>query len=186
MRGVADMPDTVVVVDCGRADPGSPSMPLVHAADVMLVLARAGADALAHLVRRVEQIGHWAPQPVLLLVGKGHSVAEVSRELGLTPLGRVPEDPRGAAVLSGHRAVVRWDRVGPSRSLLGQFAEDIAHRLADRRPEPPPQPPRGRPQRPSRGAGRERAAGSARAAGRGIPKVPAKVLPLRDREGRAS
>lgn len=152
VRGVADMPDTVVIVDCGRADPGSPTMPLVRGADVMLVLTRAAAGDLAHLVRRLEQIGSWSPRPVLLLVGKGHSAAAVTRELGVSPLGRVPEDSRGAAVLSGQRAVVRWDRAGPSRSLLGQFAENIAARLAAPYAELP-QPARRGLRRASRGSG---------------------------------
>ncbi|MGQ0575505.1 MAG: MinD/ParA family ATP-binding protein [Pseudonocardia sp.] len=201
VRGVADMPDTVVIVDCGRADPGSPTMPLVRGADVMLVLTRAGAADLAHLVRRLEQIGGWSPHPVLLLVGKGHSAAAVTRELGVTPLGRVPEDSRGAAVLSGQRALVRWDRAGPSRSLLGQFAEDIVARLAAPYPEPP-RPARRQLRRASRGSGlgpHGPADGrpgrvvdphnpdpNPRTPGPRIPDDPAAVLPLRDREGRAS
>ncbi|MHA6631114.1 chromosome partitioning protein [Pseudonocardia sichuanensis] len=199
VRGVADLPDTVVIVDCGRVDPGSPAMPLVRAADVMLVLTRAGAGDLAHLVRRLEQIGHWSPHPVLLLVGKGHSGAAVTRELGVTPLGRVPEDVRGAAVLSGQRAVVRWVRAGPSRSLLGQFAQEIAARLADPHPQPPPAA-QGRLRRAWRRAG---PSPTGPADGRPepgtdchvpdprnprsrIPDVAAAVLPLRGRQGRAS
>ncbi|NIH83735.1 hypothetical protein FHX45_000628 [Amycolatopsis granulosa] len=80
-----------------------------------------------------------ARTPVLLLVGPGYSEAEVARELGVPPLGRVPHDPRGAAVLCGRPATSRW---GPSRSALGRFAEKVAGELASRghlaTPEPPP------------------------------------------------
>lgn len=182
LRGVADLPDTAVIVDCGRVDPGSPTLPLVRGADKMLVLTRARADDLAHLVRRLDEIGRWSPHPVLLLAGKGHSTAAVTRELGICPLGRVPDDTRGAAVLSGQRAVLRWDRSGPSRSLLGQFAEETAARLATPHPEPPQQGRR-RTRRTLRRTGpspADRAADrSGLGVGRGVPDEPA-PRPLRD------
>lgn len=126
LRTAADEPSAVVVVDCGRVDAGSPAMPAVRAADVAVVLTRSGADNLAHLARRMPEIGAWSRRPFLLLAGRGHSIAEVSRELGVTPLGRVPDDPRGAEVLSGRGSRLRWHRIGPSRSPLGQAAHDIA------------------------------------------------------------
>ena len=95
------MPDVILIVDCGRMDSGSPAMPIVRSADAMILLTNAHADDLAHLPRRLPTIGRWSPHPVMLLVGEGYSSAEVARELGVPPLGRVPDDPRGAAVLRG-------------------------------------------------------------------------------------
>ncbi|OJY48113.1 chromosome partitioning protein [Pseudonocardia sp. 73-21] len=132
LRAAAAHPGAVQLVDCGRVDEGSPVMPLLRSADVMVVLTGAGADDLAHLARRIPEIGAWSRDPVLLLTGGGHSIAAVARELGVTPLARVPHDPRGAAVLTGHHSVLRWHRSGPGRSVLGQSAREIADALAAR------------------------------------------------------
>ncbi|GHE80945.1 hypothetical protein GCM10017786_09020 [Amycolatopsis deserti] len=139
LRQVAAQPDVVVIADCGRVDPGSPGLPIARSSNAIVLLSRAHADDLAHLPRRLPTVARWSPNPVLLLVGPGYSEAEVARELGVPPLGRVPHDPRGAAVLCGRPATSRW---GPSRSALGRFAEKVAGELASRghpaTPEPPP------------------------------------------------
>ncbi len=126
LRIAADHPGAVVVVDCGRVDTGSPALPALRAADVTVVLTRSGADDLAHLARRMAEIGGWSRRPVLLLAGRGHSIGVVSRGLGVTPLGRVPDDPSGAGVLRGGTGKLRWHRHGPGRSLLGQAAHEVA------------------------------------------------------------
>lgn len=136
LLAAAAHPGAVVVADCGRVDPGSPVMPLLRSADVMVLLTGAHADELAHLARRIPEVGAWSRHPVLLLAGAGHSIASVARELGVAPLARVPFDPRGAAVLSGRRSVLRWHHSGPGRSLLGQSAREIADLLAPRAPAP--------------------------------------------------
>jgi hypothetical protein len=126
LRTAADHPGAVVVVDCGRVDTDSPALPALRAADVTVVLTRSAADDLAHLARRMPEIGGWSRKPVLLLAGRGHSIAIVARELGVTPLGRVPDDPVGAGVLRGGTGKLRWHRQGPSRSLIGQAAHEVA------------------------------------------------------------
>jgi len=136
LLAAAAHPGAVVVADCGRVDPGSPVMPLLRSADVMVLLTGAHADQLAHLARRIPEIGAWSRHPVLLLAGPGHSIDAVARELGVAPLARVPFDPRGAAVLSGRRSVLRWHHSGPGRSPLGQCARQIADLLAPREPVP--------------------------------------------------
>lgn len=117
--------DAVVITDCGRVDPTSVVVPIVGSADVMLLLSRAGADDLAHLASRLTAVARWSPRPALLLVGEGYSSAEVSRELGVPVMGRIPEDPRGAAVLRGRYR----GRGGPSRTALGRSAATIAATL---------------------------------------------------------
>ncbi|PPK63362.1 chromosome partitioning protein [Actinokineospora auranticolor] len=139
LRAAAEQPDAVVVVDCGRLDPGSPALPVVRACDAVVLLTGAGADDLAHLPRRLPVISRWSPHPVLLLVGDGYSTAEVARELGVPPWGRVPHDPTGAAVLRGQRGGSRWRRTGPERSALGRFALQLATELATRHETPAPQ-----------------------------------------------
>ncbi|WP_300015847.1 chromosome partitioning protein [Pseudonocardia sp.] len=140
LLAAAEHPGAVLVADCGRVEPESPAMPLLRSADVLVLLSGAHADDLAHLARRVPEIGAWSRRPVLLLADRdahrGHSIAAVARELGVAPLARVPFDPRGAAVLSGRRSTLRWHHSGPGRSLLGQSAREIAELLAPRGPDP--------------------------------------------------
>lgn len=126
----SEAPETVVIADCGRIDPATPAMPIVRAADAMVLLTRAHADDLAHLARRLPAVGRWSTRPVLLLVGEGYSTTDVARELGVAPLAAVPEDPRGAAVLTGRPCGAWWRRGSPSRSGLGRAARQVAAALA--------------------------------------------------------
>lgn len=124
-RRAADIPGSAVIVDCGRVDTGSAAMPIVRSSDVMVVLTRAGASDLAHLARRLPEVGRWSPRPVLLLRGEGNSIDEVQCELGVPPLGRIPDDRHGAAVLCGRPAGSRWKRGEPTHSALGRFAHGV-------------------------------------------------------------
>ncbi|MGB6163294.1 MAG: chromosome partitioning protein [Pseudonocardiaceae bacterium] len=125
LRRAANAPQAVVIADCGRVDPATPVLPIVSSADVMLLLSRAHADDLAHLAARLSVVGRWSPRPGLLLVGEGHSTAEVYRELGVPAMGRIPEDRQGAAILCGRPG----GRGRPSRSALGHAASAVARSL---------------------------------------------------------
>lgn len=140
LRTAANTPDTVVIADCGRIDTGSAAMPIVRSADALILLSRAHADDLAHLARRLQSIGRWTPHPAMLLVGEGYSPAEVARELGVQPLGRVPHDPHGAAVLCGRPHSLRWGRSGPAHSALGQVAHKVAKVIIAQQAPPPAVP----------------------------------------------
>lgn len=143
LRAAANTPDTAVIVDCGRIDAGSAAIQIVRSADAMILLTRAHPDDLAHLARRLPTIGRWTPHPTMLLVGEGYSPAEVARELGVAPLGRVPDDPRGAALLCGRPSARRWGRSGPAHSMLGQVAHKVATVLVARQAPPPALPRQG-------------------------------------------
>ena len=137
LRTAASAPESVVIVDCGRIDARSAAIQFVRSADAMVLLTRAHADDLAHLARRLPAIGRWTAHPALLLVGDGYAPAEVARELGVLPLGRVPDDPRGAAVLCGRSISRPWGRSGPAHSALGQIAHKVAKvLLAEQTPAP--------------------------------------------------
>lgn len=123
LRAAADDPHVVMIVDCGRTDPDSPALPLIQAADAMLLLARAHDDELSHVAGKLRAVARWNPNPSLVLVGGAYSTAEVERELGISVFGRIPGDPKGAAVLCGrHRT-----GPGPHRSALGRAATRLAH-----------------------------------------------------------
>jgi hypothetical protein len=119
----------VVIADCGRVDPLSPVVPLVRSADAMVLISRAHADSLAHLVTRLATVGRWSRRPALVLAGPGYPDHVVERELGVPVMARIPEDRRGAAALSGRLA-----GRGPSRSRLGRTAARIAATLAAEQP----------------------------------------------------
>lgn len=129
IRSAAHEPGAVVIADCGRIDASSAAMGIVREADALVLLTRAHADNLAHLARRLPAAGRWTPRPVLLLVGDGYSTADVGRELGVMPLGRIPHDPRGAEVLCGLPSRSWWRRSQPSQSPLGRFAFKVATEL---------------------------------------------------------
>ena len=132
LRSAADGPGVVVVVDCGRVDPGSAATRLLRGADAMVVLARPRADELAHLVRRLPEFAQWARHTVLVVTGPGHASAEVARELGVAVLARLPHDTAGAQVLSGEGG---WSlplrRRRLDRSALGRAAGQLAADLID-------------------------------------------------------
>lgn len=129
LRAAADRPGVVVILDCGRVDPDSPTAALIRGADAMVVLARPQAEELAHLVRRLGEFGQWARHPVLVLTGPGYTDADVTRELGVAVHARLPHDPAGAAVWSGQRAVTRRGRRNAERSALGRAAGRLAKSL---------------------------------------------------------
>ncbi|MFY1632351.1 hypothetical protein ACN27F_03530 [Solwaraspora sp. WMMB335] len=126
-REVLAAPGRVVVADCGRSGPGSPVWPLLQLADVMVVLARANADDLAHLREHLGDLVGAAPGRLVVLLGAGgaYPAAEVAdvlathlgQELARDPkavsvLGPLPYDRQAAAVLDGDlTAGRRWRRL---------------------------------------------------------------------------
>ncbi|MFC5108996.1 MinD/ParA family ATP-binding protein [Kibdelosporangium philippinense] len=122
LRQAADHPGVAVLVDCGRADPDSSAMPIIRAADAMILVARPQDDALAHVAVKLHVVRQWSRKPCFVLVGDGHPTTEVSRVLGIPVLGRVPRDDKGAHVLSGRNR----SRHTPMRSALGHAASRIA------------------------------------------------------------
>ncbi|WP_159037126.1 P-loop NTPase family protein [Streptomyces specialis] len=140
LRRAVSRPGVVVIADCGRVDADSPALGVVRDADVMLLVAGAGDDALAHLAVMVRPAATWSPRPRLVLVGDGYPTGEVTQALGTTELGievaaRIPHDPAGAAAFAGKPAP-RW---GPARSRRGQATAELAARTArDALITPPP------------------------------------------------
>jgi hypothetical protein len=103
--------DRLVVVDVGRLGWESPALPLACAADVLLVVSRAGMDAVdAVQVRRDRLLGvpGMAASVRLVLAGQPpYPAQEIADTVGLPLVGVIPDDRRGAAVLAG-RARPGW------------------------------------------------------------------------------
>ncbi|MBV9143680.1 MAG: chromosome partitioning protein [Pseudonocardiales bacterium] len=121
LRAAADQDGMVVLADCGRVDPDSPALPIVRAADALVLLVHARDDELAHVATRLDTAARWTPKPCLVLVGNGYPTSEVARVLGVGVMGRIPHDPKGAAILSGTAHAGR----GLQRTPLGRAATRI-------------------------------------------------------------
>lgn len=121
-RRAADQPGTTVIADCGRVDPDSPALPVIRSADAMLLVARPHDDELAHVALKLHAAQRWSRKPCFVLVGDGYPTKEVCQVLSIPVMGRVPLDPKGAAVLCGQGN----GRPSPTRSALGRAAARIA------------------------------------------------------------
>ncbi|MFK0111642.1 hypothetical protein [Streptomyces sp. NPDC091217] len=128
LRWAADRAGTVVIADCGRIEPDSPALEVVREADIVLLLARARDDALSHVAMQWPTVARWSRRQCLVLVGDGYPTGEVARELEIEVMGRIPEDPKGAAALAGHYE----RRATPTRSPLGRALDRIADLAASR------------------------------------------------------
>lgn len=146
-QALAAVPEADVVADCGRLGPGAPTLPLLRHAAVLLLVARATVDSVAHARDRLAALAGrlgdgGVPGPALGLVlvtppreskAATEQVGEVLRAARLPAevVGTIAHDPKAARLLSG-----RWQgRLGGS--LLVRTARELAARLhagvADRR-----------------------------------------------------
>ncbi|MEU8346805.1 hypothetical protein SAMN05443665_10559 [Actinomadura meyerae] len=149
-RAFAGLAPVDVIADCGRLGAGGPLLDLLREADLVVLLTRATLEQVAHLRERVTaltaELRGGPPIGVLVLADPRDfrgSVAEVDRIIvrnrvpaadpgqgppppGVTVLGGLALDPKGAELLSG-----RWGgRL--DRSLLIRSAREVAADLTGR------------------------------------------------------
>jgi hypothetical protein len=151
-RAVLAAADRLVVADCGRLVPGSPVWPLLRLADVLLVLARARPDELAHLREHLAELVDAGAGRLLVLLAAGgvypaaevaevlstHVVQELARDRHtVTVLGPLPMDRRGAAVLGGDLLAGRRWRQLPLLHAYDQLWADLGPLLPIRPAVPP-------------------------------------------------
>jgi MinD-like ATPase involved in chromosome partitioning or flagellar assembly len=123
--------DLDVIVDCGRSIPGSPTAPLLAAADVVLVVARSTADQLYPTAHRVHALSteEGAGTVGVVLVGDGpHAAGEVAAQLKVEVLGVVADDPRTAGAFAGG-GTGRASRRAPLVRSVNVLVEGLAARL---------------------------------------------------------
>lgn len=140
-RAVLAAPGRTVVADCGRVVPGSPVWPLLRLAEVVLVVARARTDELAHVREHMgELVDVGAGRVVVLLAAGGVypavDVADmlcryVGEELARDPqsvavFGPLPHDRRAAAVLGGDLVAGRGWRRLPLLAAYTRLWTDLA------------------------------------------------------------
>ena len=138
-RAVLAAPGRTVVADCGRLAPGSPVWPLLRLAEVVLVVARARADELAHVREHLAELVDAGAGRVVVLLGAGglypaadvadvlsrHVAEELARDpRSVAVLGPLPHDRRAAAVLGGElEAGRRWRRLPLMAAYAGLWAD---------------------------------------------------------------
>lgn len=133
VRAAADGDNAVVLADCGQVSHASAALPIIGAADVMLLLARPRDDDLSHVAAKLHAASQWSRKPCLLLVGDGYPTGDVASVLGIQVMGRIPHDSRAAELLRG---AVR-SRRGPGRTRLGKAIPRIVALTAQHAQRPP-------------------------------------------------
>jgi MinD-like ATPase involved in chromosome partitioning or flagellar assembly len=129
-----ELADVDVLVDCGRVVPGTPVLPLLTAADAVVLCVRPSVEAYAHLRERLRwlsgplRIGEIGSIPVGIVLVTPVSDSGATRDLDrllqhdrlqVSVIGRVAEDRRAAQALAGH-----WSR-RLDRSLLIRSAREL-------------------------------------------------------------
>jgi len=136
------VPDADVFADCGRLGPGAPTLELIAHSSLLLLVARATVDQVAHLRDRIAVLsaalerGSFAGPPIgVVLVAdpdqRKRTVEQVSAllraaQLSADVVGVLANDPKGAALLAGEWGG-RLDK-----SLLIRSAREVALGLYQR------------------------------------------------------
>lgn len=125
-RTLSGLSEIDVVVDVGRLDPESPSLSLVDAAELVLLLATPTLDGADAAAVRLAETRDLRPRTQLVTVGDGpYSGDEVAQVLGIDHAGHLPFDPAGASLLWSST-----ERALSSRRPLLRSLATFARRLA--------------------------------------------------------
>ncbi|WTW93457.1 hypothetical protein OG216_08755 [Streptomycetaceae bacterium NBC_01309] len=114
----------VVVVDAGRLDPVGSSV--LGAADVLVLVARGGVDAMGHVAGRIEELQARVPIVDLVVVGPSpYEPVEVQAAFGIGRVHGWPWDPTGVrGLVEGRRG---WPRAALPKAARA-LAEDLCWR----------------------------------------------------------
>jgi cellulose biosynthesis protein BcsQ len=128
----------VLILDVGRLDPASPALPLLAEADLVLAVTRLSVEAVDALDLRMPALAQAAGgYERMRLVAVGDSPLATDRILtgsaqAMRVLATVPEDRRGADVLSGRaRPGHGWTRLPlprAARAAALRLRDDVAPR----------------------------------------------------------
>jgi len=123
---LAALPDTDVIADCGRLEPGSPVLELVDHAAILVLAARPTLEGVAHLRARIVAGLPDAPVGIVLTGERPYSAPEVEAAVGVKVIGVLPRDDRAAAMLNGEPG----SPTALNRSGLVRTARDVAVAIA--------------------------------------------------------
>jgi hypothetical protein len=111
-RILHDAPQRDVIADCGRVSVGSPTLPVLQAADVLVMLASDSVAQLAHLRERLfalgPLLGHTTRLCTVIVAPEKNRGTQADTQrllssagLQVPVLGVVADDPKGARMLAG-------------------------------------------------------------------------------------
>lgn len=125
-RTLTELSNVGVVIDVGRLDAGSLSLPLVGVAQHVVILCGPTLDGADAVAVRLAETADLRQRAHLVTVGDGpYPGEEVARVLGIDHAGHLPHDPAGASMLwSSTERALRSRR--PLLRSLGQLAARLA------------------------------------------------------------
>jgi len=142
---LAQDPDVVAVVDCGRLDPGSHTHRIVGAADIALLVARPTLDECDRLAKSLDALALRAEatntELGLVLSGPGFDRDQVEANMRMRVWAQLPHDRKGAGWLGGaagkrrHLASLALPKA--ARELGSELAAHHAHPALDTEPAAP-------------------------------------------------
>jgi MinD-like ATPase involved in chromosome partitioning or flagellar assembly len=159
-RIMQSAPQRDVIADCGRVTVGSPTLPVLQAANVLVMLARDSVEQLAHLRERLFALGPMlgpATRTCVVIVAPEKNRATMadtqrllaSAGLQVPVLGVLADDPKGARMLAGAEAgsAGRSTLVRSMRSIVpavyGLLGEASPRPASSGAPRPPVRRPQG-------------------------------------------
>ena len=121
------LPDHDVVADVGRLRPGSPAMPVVEEASLVLVVLRPRLEDIDAVAQRITALNERGAVRLVLVGERPYAAAEVASVLGVDVLGVVADDVRSAVVLRGDGPVHGIGRLPLLRSVRALAGRVAAH-----------------------------------------------------------
>ena len=146
---MATLPDTDVIMDCGRVGPNSPVVEVLHHAAIVVLVVRSDVEGISHLRARLARPLANARTAVVLVGERPYSAVEVAEVTEAKVSAVVADDPRAAALLGGHPGNQGTLR----RSALMRSARELSQALAAVALKTPPAAVPGRPDRRQSPAG---------------------------------
>ena len=142
---LAQDPDVVAVVDCGRLDPGSHTHRILATANVALLVARPSLDECDRLAKSLDTLALRAEATKtelgLVLSGPGFDRNQVQANMRMRVWAQLPHDRKGAAWLGGaagkrrHLASLALPKA--ARELGGELAAHHARTAVEPEPTAP-------------------------------------------------
>jgi len=134
--------DADVLVDCGRLDPGSPSLALWERASRALLAVRPRLADLQALASWLD--GRSLDRVEVVAIGDGpYPASEIGEALGAEVLARLPWDPDAAEALVSVPAAARQVRLAPLVRTVRTLADQLAVVPAEATPTAGGAPPVG-------------------------------------------
>jgi MinD-like ATPase involved in chromosome partitioning or flagellar assembly len=112
-----------VIVDVGRVRPGSPTQPLLDAADLVVIVLRPHLEDVDGAASRLAALSASGRVGLVLAGERPYRADEVADALGVTVFGVVPRDDRGVRILvHGGRGAPRLPLFRSMGALARQFS----------------------------------------------------------------